>query len=198
MALRRSRSAMKSPLLRRSRSSPGRCTTGRTRHSRRPSWSCSSRCSSNSTWRSGRTPTDSTCWLGIANGISSFVLALTGAVARRARPTRAVRTCGCSRSFTAIGVMPTALLAFVGTADGFTGRSAVRDRVDRLLGRAHLLRLDADPRRAARPHRFGVGLRLCARLSRRRAAARRQCGDVREAGSCSGSPARSRRSGRRS
>ena len=32
-----------------------------------------------------------------------------------------MRTCGCSRSFTAIGVLPTALLAFVGTSDAFTG-----------------------------------------------------------------------------
>ena len=60
--------------------------------------------------------------------------------------------------------------------------TAVRHCIGRLLGRADLLRLDADPRRAAGAHRFGFGVRLCARLPGRCAAAGREHRDVRQAG----------------
>ena len=96
----------------------------------------------------GQDATTSTFWLGIANGISSFVLAVMapwlGALADKG--SAHVRFLA---AFTAIGVMPTALLAFVGPGDWVHGGSAVRDRLARLLGRAHLLRLDAGAGRAA-------------------------------------------------
>jgi UMF1 family MFS transporter len=64
--------------------------------------------------------TASTVWLGNANGISSLVLALTapwlGALADKGGAH--IRMLAI---FTAIGVLPTALLAFVGTSDAFTG-----------------------------------------------------------------------------
>jgi UMF1 family MFS transporter len=72
------------------------------------------------TLAAGMTPTDSTIWLSNANGISSLVLALTapwlGALADRGNAH--IRMLAI---FTAIGVLPTALLAFVTTADAFTG-----------------------------------------------------------------------------
>ena len=72
------------------------------------------------TLAAGMAPTDSTVWLGNANGISSLVLALTapwlGALADKG--SAHVRMLAI---FTAIGVVPTALLAFVSTSDAFTG-----------------------------------------------------------------------------
>ncbi|HEX4971254.1 MAG TPA: MFS transporter, partial [Steroidobacteraceae bacterium] len=72
------------------------------------------------TLAAGMTPTDSTIWLSNANGISSLVLALTapwlGALADKG--SAHIRMLAI---FTAIGVLPTALLAFVGTADTLTG-----------------------------------------------------------------------------
>ena len=61
------------------------------------------------------TPTVSTIWLGNANGISSLILALMapwlGALADKG--SAHIRMLAI---FTAIGVVPTALLAFVGTS----------------------------------------------------------------------------------
>lgn len=72
------------------------------------------------TLAAGMTPIDSTIWLSNANGISSLVLALTapwlGALADKG--SAHVRMLAI---FTAIGVLPTALLAFVGPSDTFTG-----------------------------------------------------------------------------
>lgn len=72
------------------------------------------------TLAAGMTPIDSTIWLSNANGISSLVLALTapwlGALADKG--SAHVRMLAI---FTAIGVLPTALLAFVGPSDAFTG-----------------------------------------------------------------------------
>lgn len=72
------------------------------------------------TLAAGVTPIDSTIWLSNANGISSLVLALTapwlGALADKG--SAHVRMLAI---FTAIGVLPTALLAFVGPSDAFTG-----------------------------------------------------------------------------
>jgi MFS transporter, UMF1 family len=72
------------------------------------------------TLAAGVAPTVSTVWLGYANGISSLVLALTapwlGALADKGSAHLRMLAI-----FTAIGVMPTALLAFVGTADALTG-----------------------------------------------------------------------------
>jgi UMF1 family MFS transporter len=66
------------------------------------------------------TPTQSTIWLSNANGISSLILALTapwlGALADKG--SAHIRMLAI---FTAIGVLPTALLAFVSTADALTG-----------------------------------------------------------------------------
>jgi len=65
----------------------------------------------------GQEATTSTIWLGYANGISSFVLAVMapwlGAMADKG--SAHVRFLA---AFTAIGVIPTALLAFVGPHDG--------------------------------------------------------------------------------
>jgi UMF1 family MFS transporter len=72
------------------------------------------------TLAAGVAPTASTVWLGNANGISSLVLALTapwlGALADKG--SAHVRMLAI---FTAIGVLPTALLAFVNTSDTLTG-----------------------------------------------------------------------------
>jgi UMF1 family MFS transporter len=72
------------------------------------------------TLAAGVAPTVSTVWLGNANGISSLVLALTapwlGALADKGNAH--VRMLAI---FTAIGVLPTALLAFVNTSDTFSG-----------------------------------------------------------------------------
>ena len=72
------------------------------------------------TLAAGMTPIDSTIWLSNANGISSLVLALTapwlGALADKG--SAHVRMLAI---FTAVGVLPTALLAFVGASDAFTG-----------------------------------------------------------------------------
>ena len=72
------------------------------------------------TLAAGMTPTDSTIWLSNANGISSLILALTapwlGALADKG--SAHIRMLAI---FTAIGALPTALLAFVGTADTLTG-----------------------------------------------------------------------------
>jgi MFS transporter, UMF1 family len=72
------------------------------------------------TLAAGMTPTDSTIWLSNANGISSLILALTapwlGALADKG--SAHIRMLAI---FTAIGVVPTALLAFVTTADALTG-----------------------------------------------------------------------------
>lgn len=72
------------------------------------------------TLAAGMTPIDSTIWLSNANGVSSLVLALTapwlGALADKG--SAHVRMLAI---FTAIGVLPTALLAFVGPSDAFTG-----------------------------------------------------------------------------
>jgi len=72
------------------------------------------------TLAAGVAPTISTVWLGNANGLSSLVLALTapwlGALADKG--SAHIRMLAI---FTAIGVLPTALLAFVGTSDAFTG-----------------------------------------------------------------------------
>jgi len=72
------------------------------------------------TLAAGVAPTVSTVWLGNANGISSLVLALTapwlGALADKG--SAHIRMLAI---FTAVGVLPTALLAFVGAADAFTG-----------------------------------------------------------------------------
>jgi MFS transporter, UMF1 family len=72
------------------------------------------------TLAAGVAPTVSTVWLGTANGISSLLLALTapwlGALADRGNAH--VRMLAI---FTAIGVLPTALLAFVNTSDAFSG-----------------------------------------------------------------------------
>ena len=58
----------------------------------------------------------STFWLGIANGVSSFVLALMapwlGALADRGGAHLRFLA-----AFTAIGVLPTAMLAYVGSGD---------------------------------------------------------------------------------
>ncbi|HKS54680.1 MAG TPA: MFS transporter [Steroidobacteraceae bacterium] len=68
----------------------------------------------------GVAPIESTKWLATANGISSLVLALTapwlGALADKG--SAHIRMLAI---FTAIGAIPTALLAFVGTSDTFTG-----------------------------------------------------------------------------
>jgi UMF1 family MFS transporter len=68
----------------------------------------------------GAAPVESTKWLATANGISSLVLALTapwlGALADKG--SAHIRMLAI---FTAIGVIPTALLAFVGTSDALTG-----------------------------------------------------------------------------
>ena len=72
------------------------------------------------TLAAGMAPTTSTVWFGTANGISSLVLALTapwlGALADKG--SAHVRMLAI---FTAVGAVPTALLAFVDTADTFTG-----------------------------------------------------------------------------
>ena len=72
------------------------------------------------TLAAGTAATTSTVWFGTANGISSLVLALTapwlGALADKG--SAHVRMLAI---FTAVGAVPTALLAFVGTADAFTG-----------------------------------------------------------------------------
>ena len=72
------------------------------------------------TLAAGVAPTVSTVWLGYSNGISSLVLALTapwlGALADKG--SAHIRMLAI---FTAIGVVPTALLAFVGNSDAFTG-----------------------------------------------------------------------------
>ena len=72
------------------------------------------------TLAAGVAATASTVWLGNANGISSLVLALTapwlGALADKG--SAHIRMLAI---FTAVGVLPTALLAFVGTSDAFTG-----------------------------------------------------------------------------
>jgi UMF1 family MFS transporter len=72
------------------------------------------------TLAAGMTPTDSTIWLSNANGISSLILALTapwlGALADKG--SAHIRMLAI---FTAIGAIPTALLAFVSTADAFAG-----------------------------------------------------------------------------
>lgn len=64
----------------------------------------------------GQDATTSTFWLGIANGVSSFVLAIMapwlGALADRGGNHMRFLA-----AFTAIGVIPTALLAFVGIGD---------------------------------------------------------------------------------
>jgi MFS transporter, UMF1 family len=68
----------------------------------------------------GVAPTVSTIWLGNANGIASLILALTapwlGALADKG--SAHIRMLAI---FTAIGVVPTALLAFVHTSDAFNG-----------------------------------------------------------------------------
>jgi UMF1 family MFS transporter len=68
----------------------------------------------------GMAPIESTKWLATANGISSLVLALTapwlGALADKG--SAHIRMLAI---FTAIGAIPTALLAFVGTSDALTG-----------------------------------------------------------------------------
>jgi MFS transporter, UMF1 family len=68
----------------------------------------------------GVAPIESTKWLATANGISSLVLALTapwlGALADKG--SAHIRMLAI---FTAIGAIPTALLAFVGTSDALTG-----------------------------------------------------------------------------
>jgi UMF1 family MFS transporter len=72
------------------------------------------------TLAAGAAPTVSTIWLANANGVSSLVLALTapwlGALADKG--SAHVRMLAI---FTAIGVLPTALLAFVSASDAFTG-----------------------------------------------------------------------------
>ena len=72
------------------------------------------------TLAAGMTPTDSTIWLSNANGISSLILALTapwlGALADKG--SAHIRMLAI---FTAIGALPTALLAFVSTSDTLTG-----------------------------------------------------------------------------
>jgi UMF1 family MFS transporter len=72
------------------------------------------------TLAAGMSPTDSTIWLSTSNGISSLILALTapwlGALADKG--SAHIRMLAI---FTAIGVLPTALLAFVSTSDAFTG-----------------------------------------------------------------------------
>jgi MFS transporter, UMF1 family len=72
------------------------------------------------TLAAGMTATDSTIWLSNANGISSLVLALTapwlGALADKG--SAHVRMLAI---FTAVGVLSTALLAFVTTSDAFMG-----------------------------------------------------------------------------
>lgn len=72
------------------------------------------------TLAAGMTPTDSTILLGNANGVSSLVLALTapwlGALADKGQAH--VRMLAI---FTAVGALPTALLAFVATSDALTG-----------------------------------------------------------------------------
>ena len=72
------------------------------------------------TLAAGMAATTSTVWFGTASGISSLVLALTapwlGALADKG--SAHVRMLAI---FTAVGAVPTALLAFVGTADAFTG-----------------------------------------------------------------------------
>jgi UMF1 family MFS transporter len=72
------------------------------------------------TLAAGVAPTVSTVWLGYSNGISSLALALTapwlGALADKG--SAHIRMLAM---FTAIGVVPTALLAFVGNSDAFTG-----------------------------------------------------------------------------
>lgn len=64
----------------------------------------------------GQDATTSTFWLGIANGVSSFVLAIMapwlGALADRGG-----KHLRFLAAFTAIGVIPTAMLAFVGVGD---------------------------------------------------------------------------------
>jgi UMF1 family MFS transporter len=64
----------------------------------------------------GQDATTSTFWLGIANGVSSFVLAIMapwlGALADRTSAHLRFLA-----AFTAIGVIPTAMLAFVGVGD---------------------------------------------------------------------------------
>jgi UMF1 family MFS transporter len=67
----------------------------------------------------GQDATTSTFWLGIANGVSSFVLAIMapwlGALADRGNAHLRFLA-----AFTAIGVVPTAMLAFVGDGDWVT------------------------------------------------------------------------------
>lgn len=64
----------------------------------------------------GQDATTSTFWLGMANGVSSFVLAIMapwlGALADRSN-----KHLRFLAAFTAIGVIPTAMLAFVGVGD---------------------------------------------------------------------------------
>jgi MFS transporter, UMF1 family len=72
------------------------------------------------TLAAGMTPIDSTILLSNANGISSLILALTapwlGALADKG--SAHIRMLAI---FTAVGVLPTALLAFVNTSDVYTG-----------------------------------------------------------------------------
>lgn len=109
----------------------------------------------------GQDATTSTFWLGIANGVSSFVLAIMapwlGALADRGNAHLRFLA-----AFTAIGVIPTAMLAFVGTGDwvaaavlfavaslGFWGglifydsmlvKVAPRDRIDSVSGFGYAL-----------------------------------------------------------
>ena len=131
----------------------------------------SSRCSSSSTWTPGVAPTVSTYPARQCERHCEPDPGADGAVARRdRRPGSAhIRMLAI---FTAIGVgpprcWPSCIPPCVQWPD------AVRARVDRFLGRHRLQRLAAAPRRAAGPHRFGVGLRLCAGLSGRRPAVRR-------------------------
>ena len=98
----------------------------------------------------------------MANGISSFVLAVMapwlGALADKG--SAHVRFLA---AFTAIGVIPTALLAFVGPADWVTRRRLFA--IASLGFWGGLIFYDSMLMRVAppRPHRFGVGLRLFAR-----------------------------------
>ena len=72
------------------------------------------------TLAAGMTPVDSSIWFGNATGISSLVLALTapwlGALADKG--SAHIRMLAI---FTAVGAVPTALLALVSTSDTLTG-----------------------------------------------------------------------------
>ena len=114
----------------------------------------------------GQDATTSTFWLAMPNGISSFVLAVMapwlGALADKGSAHLRFLA-----AFTAIGVLPTAVLAFVGPIDWVSAAVLFAIASLGLLGRVDFLRFDVAAGCTARTNRLGVRVRLCARISRR-------------------------------